>query len=361
VEAVALGHDLGHTPFGHLGEEVLNEILQGRDTLEGLLDGSSFGGFKHNYQSLRAVDALERRYTFPGLNLTAPVREGILKHTRLKRGQYHYPAFEVTALAFDVDVATTLEGQVVAIADEVAQRTHDLEDGLRAGLVKLEEVRELEIIRLVEARQSIAPPPLNSSSLPSFPSQDPDFPSRNTKGDRDYLYRNQLINGLINSLVSDVIRQTLHNVEKFVPTFLEKASMESRERLDFFDQELVRFSAELEPLQKSLNAFIYQRIIFVPTIRESDEQVREVLRTLFRLYYQEPGLIPAPTFRYELLTGKSGRNSELAERPRQIADFIAGMTDHFALAEIERLRRLGLPAPKTDDRLLRPARKLPAG
>ncbi|MGH7449833.1 MAG: dGTP triphosphohydrolase, partial [bacterium] len=166
VEAIALGHDLGHTPFGHLGETVLNEILQGYDTLEGLLDPdlalqssegkSGFGGFKHNYQSLRVVDVLEQKYEVAGLNLTAPVREGILKHTRLKRGQYEYPSFDVEALAFELDMATTLEGQIVAIADEVAQRTHDLEDGLRAGLVEVEEVRRLEIVQQVEARLPIA-------------------------------------------------------------------------------------------------------------------------------------------------------------------------------------------------------------
>jgi dGTPase len=325
VEAMALGHDLGHTPFGHSGEEVLDEILQGRDTLEGLLDGRSYGGFKHNYQSLRVVDVIERRYASPGLNLTAPVREGILKHTRLKRGQFQYPSFEVTALAFEVDVATTLEGQVVAIADEVAQRTHDLEDGLRAGLVEAEEVRQLEIIRFVEARLPIAhllssPAPLSAPPSP--------------ESDRD-LYRNRMINGLINLLVSDIIEQTLQQVEKFISRF---------GRGEFFDQEVVRFSPEMHPLQKALNSFIYQRIIFVPSHQEADQHVKEILRTLFRLYYQDSTLIPAAAL----------QNSTLTERPRRVVDFIAGMTDNFALAEIERLRRLGLSVPKIDNRLLHP-------
>jgi dGTPase len=325
VEAIALGHDLGHTPFGHLGEHVLNEILQGRDTLDGLLDGSSFGGFKHNYQSLRIVDVIERRYEFAGLNLTAPVREGILKHTRLKRGQFNYPDFGVAALAFNLDMATTLEGQVVAIADEVAQRTHDLEDGLRAGLVDLEEARLVEIVRLVEERLSLARLLSRVSPQPGSPEKD---------GNR-YLYRNQLINGLINLLVSDIIQQTLQQVEKF---------SEACGRLDAFDQELVRFSAELEPLQKALNSFIYRHIIFVSSNRAADEQVREVLRTLFRLYYQDTNLMPASALRNVIST----------DLPRQIADFIAGMTDNFALAEIKRLRQMGLPTPNTDDRLLRP-------
>jgi dGTPase len=315
VEAIALGHDLGHTPFGHLGEMLLNEILQGRDTLEGLFDGSSLGGFKHNYQSLRIVDLIEQKYQFSGLNLTAQVREGILKHTRLKRGQFNYPSFNVEALAFELDMATTLEGQIVAIADEVAQRTHDLEDGLRAGLVNVEEVRQLEIVKLVEERMPNV----------QFLTQ----PAAFSEGGDHYIYRNQLISGLINLLVSDIIAQTLQQVERF--------SLHLG-RLSFFDEEVVRFSSALDPLQKELNSFIYRKIILVPSVQRADAQVREVLRALFRFYYEDPKLIPAVELRH----------STLPERPRQIADFIAGMTDHFVLREIGRLHRLGLPVPEIE-------------
>ena len=311
VEAIALGHDLGHTPFGHLGETVLNEILQGRDTLEGVLDSRSHGGFKHNYQSLRIVDGIEQKYLVPGLNLTAPVREGILKHTRLKRGQYVYPDFEVAALSFELDAATTLEGQLVAIADEVAQRTHDLEDGLRAGLTTIDAVRQLEIVSLVEARRGKM---VTGNEAPAG---------------REHLYRNHLVNGLIHLLVTDIIEHTLQQVEKFAT---------EQQRLHFFDQELVRFSPAIEPLQKQLNAFIYQEIIFVPSVQRMDRQVREVLRTLFRCYYLEPQLMPE--------TGLAPATPEA--RPRLIADFIAGMTDHFVLREIERLRGQGLPVPEIE-------------
>jgi dGTPase len=329
VEAIALGHDLGHTPFGHLGETVLNDILQGRDTLDGLLRGPDFplpsleakpgfGGFKHNYQSLRVVDVLEQKYEFPGLNLTAPVREGILKHTRLKREQYQYPSFDGAALAFELDAATTLEGQIVAMADEVAQRTHDLEDGMRAGLVDVEQVRHLEIVKRVEERQSL----LRRSFVIANGEQ--------------HVYRNQLINGLINFLVSGIIQHTLQQIERF---YLHLG------RLSFFDEEIVRFSPELEPLQKELNAFIYQKIILVPSVQRADAQGKEVLRALFRSYYAAPQLIPAAEL----------QQATLAERPRAIADFIAGMTDHFALAELERLRRQGLPMPQFDESILQPS------
>jgi dGTPase len=329
VEAIALGHDLGHTPFGHLGETVLNEILQGRDTLDGFLDGSSFGGFKHNYQSLRVVDVLEQKYEVAGLNLTAPVREGILKHTRLKRGQYNYPAFDVSALAFELEAATTLEGQIVAIADEVAQRTHDLEDGLRAGLVEIEEVRQLEIVQHVESRLPIARLLAEAQAASAEKSR---IDAKALSGDH-YLYRNQLINGLINLLVSDIIQQTLQQVEAFASQF---------KRLEHFSQELVHFSDEIDPLQRALNAFIYQRIIFVPSVQKADAQVRELLRALFKSYYQDPQLMPVLGW----------RDTAEIERPRQIADFIAGMTDNFVLREIERLRRKGLPVPEFEKHLL---------
>lgn len=322
VEAIALGHDLGHTPFGHLGEKVLDDILQGRDTLDDSLNGRSCGGFKHNYQSLRVVDLLEQKYDFPGLNLTAAVREGILKHTRLKRGQYAYPDFDTRGLAFEVERATTLEGQVVAIADEVAQRTHDFEDGLRAGLVSLEEIQALEIVRHVEYNEDLSEPRRNNP----------------------YLYDNSLINGLINLLVSDLIAEGLRHLQAFA------AEPGDGPR---FDEEIIRFSAGMDAMQSELNKFIYQRIIFRPEVRYADEEVREMLRTLFRLYFQDTQLIPATA---QLLAAMP-HNHAPPERVRAIADFIAGMTDNFAIAEFHRLHELGLPVPEVDLQALRRGRK----
>ncbi|MDZ7269233.1 MAG: dNTP triphosphohydrolase [candidate division KSB1 bacterium] len=308
VEAIALGHDLGHTPFGHLGEHVLDDILQGRDTLEGSLSPQATGGFKHNYQSLRVVDWLEQKYTFPGLNLTAAVREGILKHTRLKRGQYHYPDLDTSGLAFEQEVASTLEGQVVAVADEVAQRTHDFEDGLRAGLVALEDIAALELVQLVQQQSGLA----------------------KLRHDH-YLYCNRLIHGLVNLLVSDLIEETLRRVQAF----------EQREhRCQHFTGEIVAFSATVDAMQRELNKFIYQQIIFRPEVRHADEDARQVLRTLFRLYLEDARLLPPSAQRAAVAAGPG-----TAGRLRQIADFIAGMTDHFALAEFQRLRSLGLAVP----------------
>ncbi len=319
LEAIALGHDLGHTPFGHLGETVLDEILQGQGTLGGAAAFGPQGGFKHNYQSLRIVDVIEMKYELPGLNLTAPVREGIIKHTRLKRGQIHYHDLNLTGLFFDLDHSTTVEGQVVAIADEVAQRTHDFEDGLRAELVTPEEVRDLEIVQQLEEQAGLRP--LLDKSL--------------------YLYCNRLINALVNLLVSDLITQSLRNLERF---------HEEHQRYHHFDTEIVHFGPEVEVLQSQLNKFIYQRIIFHPDTRRTDEGAREVLRSLFRVYYyEEQALLPANT---GFFAGMQSHMSA-AERPRRIADFIAGMTDSFALTEFERLRRRGLTLPEVDLNALR--------
>ena len=144
VEATALGHDLGHTAFGHTGETVLKEILAGQVSEVSLPPDvvAAAGTFKHNYQSLRVVDLLEHRYERPGLGLTDQVREGILKHTSWSEDfDFPLPNPEGLALAD----ACHFEGQVVAVADEIAQQTHDLEDGIRAGSVRLDEVEELKI------------------------------------------------------------------------------------------------------------------------------------------------------------------------------------------------------------------------
>ncbi len=322
TEAIALGHDLGHTPFGHLGEWVLDRIMSGRDTLEGMLPGKNYGGFKHNYQSLRVVDLLERKYAFRGLNLTAPVREGILKHTRLRRGRYRYPDFYGDGLHFDRDCPSTIEAQVVAASDEVAQRTHDLEDGLRAHLVELSQVRQLKVVRHLEAR----------SELAGIAEDDP------------FLYQNLLIRALVNFLVTDIIDQTLKNLSEYVERVGRTAE---------FDETLVWFSPELDPLQKELNSFIYKEIIYKADVRNTDYQVQTLIKNLFRAYYAHPSLLPEYV-QERLERDTEGRilsGPELQRLDREsgfvrvVCDHIAGMTDNFAVEEMRRIadRLDGLP------------------
>jgi len=303
VEAIALGHDLGHTPFGHLGEVILNGIMSGKQSLAGHGPVNA-GGFKHNYQSVRVVDILEHKYDFPGLNLTAAVREGLLKHTRLKRGQFSYPDFDTKGLHFERDSASTLEGQVVAICDEIAQRTHDLEDGIRAGLVDLDAVRTLDIVQVVEKESGAGFPCLSDSVL----------------------YAGFLVRGLINFLMNDVIRFTAENIGEFIST---------TGRTCDFDWELVRFSPEADPLQKQLNAFIYKKIIHFSRMHWSDELGEKLLSRLFDAYFHDPDLLPEA-----LAPGPKAAREQSPAFMRAICDYIAGMTDHYAIREAEHLAQL---------------------
>jgi len=314
VEAIALGHDLGHTPFGHLGEIVLHRIMSGEDTLEGILPAEDRGGFKHNYQSVRVVDVLEKRYEFDGLNLTAPVREGILKHTSLRPEQIHYPEWREEQLHTHLPWATTLEGQVVALADEIAQRTHDLEDGIRANFVDLEEVRQLEIIRLVEER----------AQLSRLLRQDP------------FVYLNALIKNLIDLLITDVLENTARNIQKFFQT---------RGRWQPFDEPVVTFSPDLDPLQADLDRFISEYIIHQRSIHWPDEMAEHLMRELFKAYLHNPLQMrsyPAQKFfgQHPERTSAPDERGSSPQDPsfvRLICDYIAGMTDNFALEEFRRL------------------------
>lgn len=303
TEAIAIGHDLGHTPFGHLGEVLLNEILLGKHKDRTGFPNRNLGGFKHNYQSLRILDLLESKYALPGLNLTGPVREGILKHTRLKRKQIDYPDFIFDGLHFENDYALTIEGQIVAMADEVAQRTHDLEDGIRAGLVDIEDIRRLDIVLIAEEKLNLKP------HLPS---------------NREY-YRNRIVNGLIDFLVTELIQNTLKNIEAFCVT---------ENRFEQFDKMLVSFSKSIDTLQKQLNKFIYKYIIDVPAVNETNESFRNILLALYSVYIHFP----------ELLIEHDDTNytnyDTHSVHPRAICDHIAGMTDNFALTEYKRLHRM---------------------
>ncbi|MFQ5638811.1 MAG: dGTP triphosphohydrolase [bacterium] len=305
TEAIALGHDIGHTPFGHLGEVILNEIMTGKKPLDGQNAIQSAGGFKHNYQSLRIVDFLEKKYQFNGLNLTAPVREGILKHTRLRRKKLDYPDFVLDGLFYQQDMSSHLEGQVVAICDEIAQRTHDLEDGIRAGLVAIKRLQELRVVKIVESNLGI----------------------KSLADENEEYYIGRLISGLINFFVDDVIQNSLQNIKGFLLR---------NEKMSGFDQQLVCFSPRVDPLQNELNKFIYKEIIDHSKAQWSDELAEKLLYRLFEVYYHTPSLIPQYAFRHDDVAGQAD-----AKFLRLICDHISGMTDSFAAREAWRLSNLG--------------------
>ena len=309
-EAVALGHDLGHTPFGHIGEVVLHRIMSGTDDLQGVIKFHNAGGYKHNYQSVRIVDVNEAKYSFKGLNLTAPVREGILKHTRLKRNELDYPDFIKDGLYYDQDDSITLEGQIVAVCDEIAQRTHDLEDGLRADYVTIDQVRQVPLIRYLE----------QSGQLEAV--KDNDL----------FKYRNRLIRRLVDFFITDVIEASAERMKNY-------------HGANKIEERLVWFGHTTDPMQEELDQFISQEIIAKASEQRSDKRAEEHIRTLFALFYKYPNLLPLYRLVYaadpdniqQIYKDNTDTGNDLVRSlqtsfrfARAVCDYIAGMTDQYA-------------------------------
>jgi len=338
AEAAALGHDLGHTAFGHTGESVLDEILRGVNGEVSLPETvfSSVGRFKHNYQSLRVVDLFERRYDLPGLNLSDQVREAILKHTSWKV-DYPFPLPNPGGLF--LDKSCHLEGQAVAVADEIAQQTHDLEDGLRAGSVALETVEELTVSRRV----------ISEIGTDTYFRNQP------------WIRQNSLVRGLIRLFVLDVVESSAARINHF----LERHKISNHESFSKCAREVsqttVWMSAEVEEFFSELKSFIYAKIINQGPVSRQDWRARKVITALFGAYWSEPAILPD----YLLMRANEELGlpylrdlplkrvaATVAERyysnpgfARLIVDHLAGMSDRFALDEY---RTLQLPSPDQD-------------
>jgi dGTPase len=335
VEAIAYGHDLGHTAFGHTGETVINQILTGTSSELQLPEEvtSEAGAFKHNYQSLRVVDLLERRYSHPGLNLADQVREGILKHTSWKQ-DFSFPLTGRNQLR--LDQPCHLEGQAVAVADEIAQQTHDLEDGLRVGSVRLEAVERLEIARIISSRLAAA----SADNLPRWRRQ------------------SLLIRGMISFFTNDVMATAAGTLEQLSREHSLTDRQSFRLHRDLLMPATVWFSKEAEALFDELKQFIYRYIINHPQVNRQDWRARKVISGLFRAFWQNPLNLPTYvllrtkeelgfTFLRDLPLGSVA--AEVAYRyhsspgfARLVADHIAGMSDRFALEEYNSLEH---PSP----------------
>ncbi|MEO8348599.1 MAG: dGTP triphosphohydrolase [Acidobacteriota bacterium] len=314
TEAVALGHDLGHTPFGHSGESVLDQLLRASHP--------DAGGFKHNYQSVRVVDRLERRYEEPGLNLTDDVREGIFKHTGWRR-DFPFPLDFPEGLRFES--GGTLEAQVVNWSDEIAQQTHDLEDGIE--LAGDDAIEALAVSRVARAARG---------------------------GGRDPAVRRaSLIRGMIATLITDLIRASRTRIETWIESKGISAPHEFEEWRKRLPGDLVGFSDEGRKLYAELRQFVYRHVIHSFPVSRHDGRARRVVSGLFHAYTENPRLLPdtvLEALRQELgvrllrEVSLSEVRSEVARtyrtRPefyRAIADHIAGMTDSYCIAEYREL------------------------
>ncbi len=275
AEAIILAHDLGHTPFGHSGQEVMNRLMK------------DHGGFEHNRQSLRIVTLLERRYPeFPGLNLTYEVLEGIAKHA----SPYDAPEIKSPRQG-----QPTLEAQIVDLADEIAYCSHDLDDGLRSGLIK---VPDLEGIELWSA------------------------PFEKAKGggsEGDEIRIRQSVKTVLNDLVTDLVC----NTEKA----LKADGVKSLEDVGQARQKYVRFSPKIDKANKELKAFLFKRLYKHYRVERMAAKAEKILEDLFRAYCRNPKILPATV----------GEHLKETPKERVICDYIAGMTDRYALEEHARL------------------------
>jgi dGTPase len=279
AEAVVLAHDLGHTPFGHAGERVLNELM------------APYGGFDHNAQSLRTVDWIEVRYpAFRGLNLTFEVREGIIKHSHfLKR-----PA----AQEFDAGLFPCLEAQIVDLADEIAYLAHDVDDGLKAQMLTPADLEGSRLFRDAATAARALAPEADSRVL-----------------------RYQTVIRMIDLMVTDL----LGNIEAAI----ERLGIQSIDSVRRAGQTLSAFSASMEPMVAELRQIMRERLYRHYRVSRMTEKAGRVLEALFKTYMSEPRQIP------EHILTRMERDGETL--PRVVADYIAGMTDRFALDEYRKL------------------------
>lgn len=288
VEAIALAHDLGHTPFGHAGQDVLNECMR------------DFGGFEHNLQSLRVVDELEEKYAdFPGLNLTFETREGVLKHCNMDNARN----LAELGQRFLMRRQPGLEAQLTNLADEVAYNNHDIDDGLRAGLISVERLCEVALFRRQHEIVLDRYPALSGRRL-----------------------IHEIIRRMISAQVEDLIGATQVNLERAAPVDIDAVRAGERPLVGFSD-EMVKLNLELKRFLRA-NLYRHYRVL------RMTNKAGRVIRDLFDAFMASPSLMPPEQGHQALeLEDRQGEKG----RARVVADYIAGMTDRYAIVEHGRL------------------------
>ena len=284
TEAICLAHDLGHTPFGHAGQDELNDCMR------------DYGGFEHNLQSLRVVDELEAKYAdFPGLNLMFETREGILKHCSKANARR---LGDVGKRFLDRE-QPGLEAQIANIADAIAYNNHDVDDGLRAGLLTLTQLQEQ---------------PLFAGGYEEVQRLHPGLE------DRRVIY--ETIRRMIGTVVTDLVENTRANIEAAAPQSIDDARRAGKP--------LVAFSDEVYRQHVSLKRFLQKHLYSHEKKLEMTRRAQRIVRELFDLYSADVSLLPAEF-------ASRARDRDEAGRARVVADYVAGMTDRYAIAEHERL------------------------
>ncbi|XJV80569.1 deoxyguanosinetriphosphate triphosphohydrolase [Burkholderia anthina] len=279
VEAISLAHDLGHTPFGHAGQDALNACMR------------EHGGFEHNLQSLAVVDELEEHYgAFNGLNLCFETREGILKHCSRENAR------KLGALGerFLQGRQPSLEAQLANIADEIAYNNHDVDDGLRSGLITIEQLAEVELWQCHY-----------EAALAEFP---------HLEGRR---LVHETVRRIINTLIVDLIDETTRNLVRVAPASLDDVRAAPP---------LVAHSATVAAQAAALKRFLFKNLYRHYKVMRMANKAQRVVTGLFDAFTEDPRLLPPPY-----------QSDDAAQQPRLVAHYIAGMTDRFALKEYQRL------------------------
>lgn len=313
TEAIALGHDLGHTPFGHQGERTLNAILLGEEDVgivakKSMFEQKCFGGFKHNYQSARILTAIEEKYVeYPGLNVSIQVVEGVLKHTRIKPKEVCLNDFlskeyiEKNNINMDseIQVCSALEGQVVAVADEIAQRGHDVDDALTSGVMTIEEfcdrlkvgkcsklsekiIKEIEIIK--DTERLIA--------------------------DNQSLVISRIVTCIINYLVTTTIEYSLEQMQNYTG---KEITLQNTEKI-------VSFSPEVEKVNEYLERVVQKKVICNSEVARADYNASVIVKNLFEKYYSNPRLLHSGTIHKMFIETIQHRNKAVANSAINLND-----------------------------------------
>jgi dGTPase len=296
AETIALAHDLGHPPFGHAGEDELEKQME------------QWGGFDHNVQTFRVVAELEHRYPkFHGLNLTWETLEGVVKHNGPVTDKLDRPSWQAISRfteGYDLRLNTwaSAEAQVAALADDIAYNNHDVDDGVQAGLFHLKELLDVPLIG-----------PILDGVLREFPDTDPG------------IQRLEAVRRMIGAMVDDVMAETRRRVAS--------SGVETAEDARMLDHALVAFSREMLEDLGQLRAFLMERMYRHFRVNRTRSQARRILAEMFQLFMAEPDVLPTEWFAKSLNQGEAGR-------ARIVCDYVAGMTDRFAIEEHRRLFQL---------------------